>query len=423
MIDLRSPNRSDAGLDGKRGWTVVAAAFSATGLVFGITYSFGVLFDALAAEFGTGRGATAAVFSLLIAVLFLLGLVTGPAADRYGARPLLLAGATVMSAGLLLTARTENLWLGYLGFGLGVGLGAACTYIPLVVTVSGWFERQRSLAVAVTVSGIGLGTLAGAPLTAWLLDQLGFRATCLVFSAATAVVLPLCSLGVRRPPRPADAAPLAFRQIARRPGFGRLYASAALLMAAISTPFVFFAPYARQHGLSPLEAAWLVGLMGAASIPGRLALAAIGPRWGAQRMYRACFGLVPLSLLIWLLADGRPAWLAAFAALFGVAYGGWIALSPVVVDRLYGSAGLGRVLGLLYTSAALGVLAWPPLTGLLIDLTDAFTPAILLCTAVAGAAWLVLGKLEARPAASRVSPRAAVSPHAPPPAVAQRRAA
>ena len=46
-------------MDTRTGWMVVAAAFCVNAVVFGITYSFGVLFDALAAEFGTGRSATA----------------------------------------------------------------------------------------------------------------------------------------------------------------------------------------------------------------------------------------------------------------------------------------------------------------------------------------------------------------------------
>jgi MFS family permease len=386
-------------MDGKKGWTVVAVAFGATTVVFGITYSFGVLFDAMAAEFGAGRGATAAVFSLTIATLFLLGVMTGPAADRHGPRPLLLTGGAAMSVGLLVTALADSLWVGYVGFGLGVGVGAACTYVPLVAAVSGWFDRQRTLAVAVTVAGIGVGTLVGAPITAWLLDRLGFRTTCVVFAVTTAVVLPLCSLGLQRPVRAAALVPLAFAAIAARPGFVRLYASGVLLMVAVSIPFVFLTPYAKDHGIPAFQAAWLVGIMGGASIPGRLVLAALGARWGAQRLYRACFALVPLSLLIWLLAGGRFTWLVAFATLFGVAYGGWIALGPAVVGRLFGTEGLGRVLGLLYTAGAFGVLAGPPITGLIVDLTDGYATAISLAVGVGLIAWSVLGRLEVRPAA------------------------
>jgi MFS family permease len=131
--------------------------------------------------------------------------------------------------------------------------------------------------------------------------------------------------------------------------------------------------------------------------------------------------VVPLSLLIWLLAGSRFTWLVAFAALLGIAYGGWIALAPAVVARHYGTEGLGRVLGLLYTAGAFGVLAGPPATGLIVDLTDGYATAIILAIGVGLVAWNVLGGLDSRPtsvAASvkhRTAGTAAVSviPHQP----------
>ncbi len=137
-------------MDTRTGWMVVAAAFCVNAVVFGITYSFGVLFDALAAEFGTGRSATALVFSLTSSLLFLGGLVTGPLADRYGPRPLLLVGAAIMTVGLLLTSTVNSIWAGYLTYGIGVGLGGACTYVPVVATVGGWFERRSPDGAATT---------------------------------------------------------------------------------------------------------------------------------------------------------------------------------------------------------------------------------------------------------------------------------
>src|SRR3712207_5659072 len=142
-------------MDTRTGWLVVGGAFGGNAVVFGITDSFGVLFDALAAEFGTGRSATALVFSLTTSLLFLGGLVTGPLADRYGPRPLLLVGAAIMTVGLLLTSTVDSIRVGYLTYGIGVGLGGACTYVPVVATVGGWFERHRTTALGLAVAGIG----------------------------------------------------------------------------------------------------------------------------------------------------------------------------------------------------------------------------------------------------------------------------
>jgi hypothetical protein len=72
---------SESELDSVRGWVVVAAAFLSTFVVFGIVYSFGAFFDSMAEDFGTGKGATALMFSITTAWYFGLGLVSGRVAD------------------------------------------------------------------------------------------------------------------------------------------------------------------------------------------------------------------------------------------------------------------------------------------------------------------------------------------------------
>jgi MFS family permease len=384
-------------MDGKQGWLVVVAAFSATVVVFGITYSFGVLFDAMAAELNASRGATAIVFSVTIVLLFLCGAVTGPAADRYGPRPVLLTGALVMSVGLFLTATTRSIWVAYLTYGIGVGVGAACTYVPMLAAVAGWFDRYRAHALAVAVAGVGVGTMAVAPLAAHLVEQVGFRTTCLIFAVTTLVVVPLCALAVRRGEQ-VEQQPIALGRLLRSRGFARLYFASAALIIALLVPYVYLAPYAREHGLSTLQAATLVALMGGSSLVGRLGPLSLGARLGTFRLYRASFLLVGLSMLFWLTSDGRYERLALFAVLYGIGYGGWIASSPTVVAGLYGAAGLGRLLGVLYTSGAMGGLLGPPLAGLLIDLTHSYTVVMLLCSLFALGGWAILGALDRPPA-------------------------
>ena len=51
----------------------------------------------------------------------------------------------------------------------------------------------------------------------------------------------------------------------------------------------------------------------------------------------------------------------------GVAYGGFIALTPAVAAGLFGTVGLGAILGALYTAAAVGGLVGPPIIGAVID--------------------------------------------------------
>ena len=65
----------------------------------------------------------------------MLGLGSGKAADRYGPRPVLIAGALLLGSGLLITSRVDSIWVGYLSYGLLVGSAVGCAYVPMVATV------------------------------------------------------------------------------------------------------------------------------------------------------------------------------------------------------------------------------------------------------------------------------------------------
>ena len=236
-------------VDGTRGWLVVVVAFLANVVAFGITYSFGVMFEGVSTEFGAGRGATAAVFSLSMALHFLLGGVTGPATDRHGPRALLLMGAAVMGAGLLVTSTAPALWIAGIAYGVGTGVGTACTYVPMISAVAGWFDRWRSVALGITVAGVGVGTLAVAPLAARLVGQFGIRTTCVIFGLASMLALAACALAAFRPPPPGRPAAAAPTYAYPAPNFARLYASAAGFAAAAFIPLVFLAPFAEHHGI------------------------------------------------------------------------------------------------------------------------------------------------------------------------------
>jgi MFS family permease len=361
--------------DSPRAWLVVVAAFVAMFTSFGVAYSFGAFLLPMSAALGSGPGATAAVFSLTTMALFGLGALSGPAVDRFGPRRVVLFGALAMGLGLVLTSRATALWQAYLGHGLGVGLGVACSYVPLVAVVGGWFTRRRTLAVGIAVSGIGLGTLLVAPLAAHLIARYGWREAYLLLAAVGTVALAGCALLVRAAPAATDAAAAPLLPRLRTPTYLRLYVSGLLLSIVLFVPFVHLPAYAGSRGAGDVAAAALVGVIGAASVVGRLALGAAAARTGVLRTYQACFALMAASFLLWLGAPGYPR-LVVFAVLLGIGYGGFVALGPALVATLFGVRGLGGLLGVLYTSAAVGSAIGPPAAGAVIGATGQYLPVI-----------------------------------------------
>jgi MFS family permease len=375
--------------DSARAWVVVGAAFAALFTVFGVTYSFGAFFEPISAEFGTGRGASSVVFSLTSLLFFTLGVISGPASDRFGPRPLLLVGAAAFGAGLVATAAADRLWVAYLTYGVGVGVGVGCVYAPMLATVGGWFERRRALALGVTVSGIGLGILVAAPLSARLIDAYGWRTTYVIFAVAGAVVLALSAVLVSAPPSDGTTVQRGTGAALRTREYRWLYLSNVLLCLVLFVPFVHLPTFAEDAGLGATAAAGLVGLIGAASIVGRIALGGIADRAGPLLGYRVSFLLIGVSFALWWIGDD-PWSLVAFAVVLGVGYGGYVALTPVVLAALFGVDRLGGLLGILLTANAVGSAVGPPAVGLAVDATGGYGAAVPVLAALGLAAFAAL---------------------------------
>jgi MFS family permease len=83
-----------------------------------------------------------------------------------------------------------------------------------------------------------------------------------------------------------------------------------------------------------------------------------------------------LALAIWAIAT--TVWsLAAFAFVFGVFYGGWVAVLPAVVMDYFGGRNVSGLIGILYTSVAFGTLIGPSAAGFAFDLNHSYTLPIL----------------------------------------------
>ena len=382
-----------AGMDSRRAWLVVFATFVSSFVTLGIAYSFGAFFTDMAAEFDSNRATTSVIFGITTFAFFWLSLLTGRIADRWGPQPVLLVGAAALLIGLVATSNVQSLTAGYLTYGAGVGLAAACGYIPMVALVGGWFERHRATAVGLAVAGIGSGTLVMSPLSAALVDRYGWRDTYRALGILGAGLLVVCAVLVKRPPGFNGAQPPRFADAWASPVFRQLQASALCSGLALFVPFVFVGQYAKERGVGSVAAAVLVGALGGASVLARIGFGTAVRRFGSIRLYRLSFLLISASFVIWFIAGGSYPVLLVFVLVLGIGYGGFVALSTIVLAEHLGVAGLGSIMGLFYTTQGLGGLVGPPSAGWLIDQTGGYRPTIAICAALAFVAWAILRSL------------------------------
>ncbi len=141
--------------------------------------------------------------------------------------------------------------------------------------------------------------------------------------------------------------------------FGQFYAGTLLLQIPLALPFAHLVVSARDLGIPSGEALGLLGVLGVGSIAGRFVIGAVADLAGRTRVFLIVSALSSFSTLLWAWADGL-ALLALFAALFGVAYGGVIALLPAFAADAFGRRAAGTVIGIAYTGRGIALLGAPP---------------------------------------------------------------
>jgi MFS family permease len=374
------------------GWFVVLAAFAVTFVGFGCAYTFSAFVEALQRDFDASRGSVSLVFSLAGFLYFGLGIISGPLADRVGSRGLAVAGMILTGLGLAAASLARSLPEVYAAYGLGVGLGVGCAYVPAIGAVQRWFVRRRGFASGLAVSGIGVGTLVMPPLASFLIESLGWRGAYLALGTFAAVVGGGLALLIENDPRdrglgpdgdpppsgtqPKRAEGNSVRDAIRSGRFMSLYAACLICSFGVFVPFVHLVPYAQDHSVTPTSAVLLLGVIGVGSTAGRFFLGGLADRMGRQLSLLLMFAGMALALAVWMIATNIWS-LAAFAFVYGVFYGGWVAVLPAVVMDYFGGRNVSGIIGILYTSVAFGTLIGPSAAGFVFDLGHSYTVPIL----------------------------------------------
>jgi MFS family permease len=398
------------------GWLVVAAAFAVTFVGFGSAYTFSAFVGSLQSDFAASRGSVSVVFSLAGFLYFGLGIVSGPLADRWGSRRLAVIGMLLTGLGLAIAGTAHSLGQVYAAYGLGVGLGVGCAYVPAIGAVQRWFVRRRGFASGLAVSGIGVGTLVMPPLASLLIEMLGWRNAYLVLGGLAAVVGAGMASMIENDPRDrglnpdgdpvrSDVRPVAphgcsVREAITSRRFIALYAACLICSFGVFVPFVHLVPYALDHGVAQSSAVLLLGVIGVGSTAGRFFLGGLADRMGRPLALLAMFVGMALALAAW--AFCVDVWtLAAFAFVYGIVYGGWVAVLPAVVMDYFGGRNVSGIIGVLYTSVAFGTLIGPSAAGFAFDLSHSYRLPIL---ASAGASFIAAGIMAATSKAPAPTP-------------------
>ncbi|RZF33974.1 hypothetical protein LSTR_LSTR017097 [Laodelphax striatellus] len=109
--------------------------------------------------------------------------------NKYGCRPVTIAGAILGGTCMMLSRFANSISILYITIGLGTGMGFGLIYLPAIVSVTCYFEKYRSLATGIAVCGSGLGTFVFAPITKFLINEFGWKDSMLIIGASILICI------------------------------------------------------------------------------------------------------------------------------------------------------------------------------------------------------------------------------------------
>ena len=300
--------------------------------------------------------------------------------DRYGARPVVLAGSLLLGLGLVLASRAATPAQFIFAYGVLVGLSGGSFFVPMMTVVSASLPNNRSIAVSLVSAGIGVAPMTVSPLVALLLQNSDWRSAQLTIGIGAWVLLIPLALLVRPAPSVAQSAadapagpPMRVKEALTSTPFIVLAATFFACCATHAGPIFHTISYALVCGIPTVAAVSIYSLEGLAGLGGRIVFGLMGDRHGAKRVLIAGLFIQALAAGSFMFAH-RLGEFYAVAAVFGFAYGGVMPLYAVLARDYFGQAIMGTVLGAAAMVSSLGMAIGPWIGGFLFDTFGSYAP-------------------------------------------------
>ncbi len=362
------------------GWAVLGAAFVGVLVSFApiVPYTFSLFLDPLHAAFGWKREAMGGAFALAAITVAVVSPLIGILLDRFPPRriilPAILAFAVALASLSRLGPHIAQFYVTFLVLGLAANGTAQFAYTRTVLT---WFSKHRGFALAILLTGSGIGSILIPPITEWTIQHHGWRSAWFMLGGIALLGLPLTAMLVRnRPEKPLirtnhQAAGMTVAAALRTPAFWILAIITILSAFSENGLVTNLAAMLTEHGVIAATAALALSLRGGAGIVGRLGIGAAIDRVSPLRIQTLVLALAATGTLILAFAGTGPMALLG-AAVLGVGLGSEADVMPYLLARYFGRKHFSVLYGLTWTAYAIGGAAGPLWIGHMYDSAGGF---------------------------------------------------
>ncbi|KAE8363630.1 major facilitator superfamily domain-containing protein [Aspergillus caelatus] len=349
-IIQQGTTHSDFPEGGRQAWLVVFGSWCALFSTFGLVTCIGVFLEYY--KNGPLANYTASQISWITSVQVFLqvgsSILWGRLYDSYGPRWLFLLGTPLHCFGLMMTSLSRQYYQIFISQAILSSIGSGTIFNASLTSTTAWFYKRRGMVFGIVNSGSSLARVVLPIMMTRLFQSIGFRWTLRVLGF---MFLALCSIAcatvkTRLPPN-------------RRPISVTDYIRPLRELKMILT--------AQANGISPTLVPYLLPIINAVSLIGRLLMGVAADLFGRFNCIIAITAMSGImTLALWIPGSTSTAAVIIYAVCFGLGSGGYVTLFPSCVTQISDFEEIGTRLGIAQLINAFGALTGSPLGGALI---------------------------------------------------------
>ncbi|PVH76457.1 MFS monocarboxylate transporter-like protein [Cadophora sp. DSE1049] len=348
---------------------VLVGSFFAMFCSVGFVNAFGVFQEYYSANLLSDKSASEISWlgSFNLFCMFGGTIVVGYLNDKYGPRILLASGSVIIVFALFMTSLCKQYYQFFLAQGLLLGLGLSLVVLPAFAVIPRYFTKHRGLAMGLVVSGSSMGGVIWPITLRNLFTDVGFGWGVRICAF---MMLPLLSLAILAIRVPISAASPNGTHVKAKPDISVVKNPILILLAAglflvylgLFSLFFYVTSWTISLGLDPDMGFYMVSIVNAASLFGRILPGLWADRIGAYNIMVISAGLSGLICMCWTEAKSI-AGIVVLSLAYGFASGAVIGLQGACAALIAKPHQYGIVMGFTMGCLSIAGLIGSPING------------------------------------------------------------
>ncbi|KAH6666525.1 major facilitator superfamily domain-containing protein [Plectosphaerella plurivora] len=362
---------SDAPDGGIQAWLVVLGAWCTSFCSFGWLNSIGIFQEFYQNDLLRNYNPSTVSWIPSLQIFFMMGMgpVIGTLYDKYGPRWLVFGGSVLHVFGIMMTSLGTQYWQILLAQGVCSAIGVAAIFQPAISVIGGWFNKKRGAAFGLLSTGSSIGGVIFPIMVTRLIREVGFGWAMRICAFLILALLIIANLTVRafHPPQPHKLTGAQLRAPFTEPEFMLLAAGLFCFTYGLFVPINYLPVLALNAGMDPNLAQYLIPILNAASLFGRMFSGIMGDKVGKYNIFIVVCYLSGIWILAILIPTTSSAALIAFAVLYGFTSGAYVSLIGPLVMAVSPMAEIGFRTGIIFFINSIAGLTTNPINGAILE--------------------------------------------------------